>query len=256
MPDIVIRILLPWYNAGVIQNLKINLRSILLLLVIIVMLLYAYSDIDLIQMLPPPKPAIPKAAVVCPVFHFKNKPSIAFGTGFVLEAASKRYLVTAYHLLHIDNSKDLDQVKYVDLYNANRSQKVGTAGLSLLHSGRSSVDGDLSMDCALFASPQLSDSNALQLSDNDVVLGDRVWIVGKSETSPNPNYVPARVIRIRKKDTLILMRNPTNMVGYSGSPVINRNGKVFGILLMGSQDCHYGVVMRLADLKARISEIK
>ena len=194
-------------------------------------------------------------AVVLPKFYYNDGPPNKFGTAFVVNSGGKRVLVTAYHLIKVKPGKEREEITSVDLYTANGKEKRGTAGKPLLDTGKVSDGNDLSHDCALFENPQTVGGGVIPIAIHDVAVGDRVWIVGKSDGPPTPAFVPAEVVRIRDQNVALKMDTVKNMVGFSGSPYVNQSGQVLGIVLM-SDNKQFVLCSRLNDLLARLAEAK
>lgn len=157
------------------------------------------------------------------------------GSGFFINSGSEGLRgVTAFHNLK-GNSLDLSPQDTTQKYNSNL------------------VNSDPEKDIALLQTAILSDrypSVSLGNSAN-VKEGDEVFVLGYGAGKQTIESRIGKIISIRTIENRIMF--VTDVVvekGFSGSPLLDKNGLVIGIVLLANSTTWHGVALPIDDVKS------
>ncbi len=190
------------------------------------------------QSAPPPALANALQNTCKPVFQIDGHSSPA-GTAFILRAPSLArgdVLVAAHHLFGLASANS-DGMPWQDTPRRVRSadcrsldgsriwRTASAAAIPGVHAFKAMSDvHDVAVLPVLAGSP-----SHLELSPTEVVIGDIVWLVAKTDDRPNQFLYRARVIA--NKDYLAFVYDDATLhtANISGAPIVTRAGKVVGV---------------------------
>lgn len=185
--------------------------------------------------------------------EFKNgdkyiDPSFAYaGTGFLIDNGIDTFAVTAKHILWVARNKQSSSVQINDALSkwtmkpkdgnsdsAIINQLLNEDSLELLMGAESTI---LERDVLVFSVKNVTKGiHVLKPRYNNVVAGEKVFIVGNPYSAPTTQVYETRVLRKLGRDILIEQLPGKPVPGISGSPVIDSSGHVIGIFSAASSD--------------------
>lgn len=146
--------------------------------------------------------------------YCQKENSITFGTGFLTEKG----LITNAHLINSGlKAKD----------SSGNELKIGKL-----------IESDEISDLAIYQIESNSKKPQLEFAENKPEIGDEIFIIGNSANYQNTLSTGLiSGIRIRNNIEVLQFTAPIS-VGSSGSPILNSDGKVIGIVtgFLGNQD--------------------
>lgn len=170
-----------------------------------------------------------------PLFVFSNGDKITAGKAWCAKVGEKTLAVTALHLLGPDGGvpKQIpakrvgSHVRQVDFYAKGRKYFSSTRTLS--KSGYVTNGPDFSGDVVFFEAPKAMASSAFNLAPKLPKLKDPIWIYTKIQGGAVKAY-PGFVINTSSIMLQVKLYKPIMFKATSGSPVLDKNGKVLGLI--------------------------
>lgn len=173
---------------------------------------------------------------------FRGHSPLEGGSAFLIEHGGKVYGATARHLLSPEATgvkplipiRKLDKV-LIEWHMSPFDRPGREVSLSALHG----EPGDYGDEDALFLSckdgPDADlPATPLRVFKGKVLRGERVYLIGPTSTegAAGQEVYRARVILVDRGSHNItaLLEKPVDLMGFSGSPVVNEKGYVVGIL--------------------------
>ncbi len=176
-----------------------------------------------------------------PTFTYVNGSSTSAGKAWCAKLDNGKVLaVTALHLLGPDGglpqqipaSKAASMVKRVDFCNIDGVKQFSSTKV-LTKSGFVGTSGpDYSGDVIVFEAHKDLASRAFSLAEKLPKLNDPVWVYTSSSGAP-PQAYPAVVTGASNMMLHVQLYKPIALKATSGSPVLDKQGKVVGILIAG-----------------------
>ncbi len=208
-----------------------------------------------------PPATIKSNMILQPLFKIKNKKDVCAGKIFAATLPDGGvFLLTCAHLFAMDDkpltgAQIADSCTGVSLLSLDGSSIVGSAGPELLKNGKPSdlEKGDCSGDLVAFRSSKTV-LTPVAFETSPVKAGTRVWVITKESDSPGTaqQVIGGKVTDASAKIVDVKMDRKVMIRATSGSPVVNQNGKLIGILIGGAGQSiflHPAITM-LTQLKA------
>lgn len=187
-------------------------------------------------------PRLSSRCAARPAILLRDGEQLEAGTAFEVNKPGGGVVVlTALHLFGPEGGlrSDLppgqlpDLVEEFDLYSMDYGHRLGRTGKGLSRSGYPfpSRGADCRGDLAVFSAPEETGLAPLSLAKADSPVGSHVWLVGKAygDAGAAPVLYFATVTEERPDATVILLNEPLDTRGMSGSPVVDNRGELIGM---------------------------
>ena len=176
-----------------------------------------------------------------PNFIYSNGGKSAAGKAWCAKVGDKTLAITALHLLGPDGgipkqipaSRVSSWVRQVDFYS--NGSKYFSSTKTLSKSGYVTNGPDFTGDVVFFEAPDKMAESAFKLADKLPNLKDPVWVYTKVQGGKVTAY-PGIVINTSSIMLQVRLRRPIQVQATSGSPVLDKNGKVIGLLCAARPD--------------------
>ncbi|HEX8551063.1 MAG TPA: tetratricopeptide repeat protein [Abditibacteriaceae bacterium] len=207
-----------------------------------------------------PSPTILEGIIGRPRFTISEKQTVRAGTGFLAQLSDNRkVLLTARHLLGPDggmktklSDDEVAALQSVKLFDYEGKAEHAIAGKYIAFNKAADEDDKSFFDAIAF---EISDNDkpALLLASTLPVAGEPAWIAGQTvgATGNATQLYPATVMGATAEEIVIRAEPSIQLRALSGAPVINREGKVLGMVLSS-----YGALTLLnpaATIAARLT---
>ncbi len=222
-------------------------------------------------------PKLPKGFVVRPIFNCGSNFLIG-SAGFVIKYNEKLLFVTAIHVLDSivkalnyapTSEKSLssfisDKISSIDLFDIfSDNWMINMVGKAdHMYDIKNAKIGDIEPYCdndiAIFNVTECDALSPQVLASEPPKLGDRVWQAFPS--TDNKHHIHAATIVEINKESLIFKYDHKGQImeGGSGSPLLNENGEVIGILVGGGHydGIEYGYCNQLSNIQNHLLNIE
>ncbi len=188
----------------------------------------------------PSAPAV-RDALFSPKFNLKDGRSVEAGKAWCARLSNgQSVLVTALHLLgpaggldaQIPAAKLAAEVDNVELTSLTNGNSAGSTTTVLSKTGHVKDDDDYSGDMMVFKAPaSISATKAFSIADQRAAVGERCWFYTclVNESVP-PQCLPGTVTESSDKRMLVKLDRRVETRATSGSPILDRIGRVIGML--------------------------
>lgn len=208
-------------------------RRLLLALALLPVFAVGCTPLAAVPETPPPAspPAFPDPSALRPHFNVGTR-TVPAGTGFVVaDAAGKKYLLTAAHLM--DDAKEWGTVRAVSLHAMEGGEVAACTGRPLLV-GRSFDESNCGEDLVIWPLADGAKATPLKLAADDPKRNEWVWAVGQEPKASGPQKAyRCKVTGTTDGGLSLVQHDSFQMMGFSGGPLFNANGEVVGSVLGG-----------------------
>jgi len=200
---------------------------------------------------PPPDkaPAFAEPVALRPHFNTGGR-IVPAGTGFVVaDAAGKKYLLTAAHLM--DDAKEWGTVQSVALNAMEGGELARGTGRPLLI-GRSFDESNCGEDLVIWPLADGAKATPVKLAADDPKKNEWLWAVGQEPRASGPQKAyRCKVTGTTMGGLALVQHDKFEMMGFSGGPLFNANGEVVGSVLGGrGRDM---IVSRVSGIRKKLA---
>jgi hypothetical protein len=216
----------------------------------------------------PPAPKLGPAVALRPTIVPREGEVYEAGTAVAVRTAPGKapILLTALHLFGPSGGLDRQYapaelhglVKELQLKPFGSKNVVARTQSALRRKGPTLVEDEsrVQFDLAVFSlapkpTPKMT---VLPLAEKNPVMGEWVWLVGDefSDQPQRQRLFAAQVGIVNLNGGLLRLKEPVELQGFSGGPVVNTKGEVVGILISGSEA---GAIINTAEgIRNRLME--
>lgn len=198
-------------------------------------------------------------------FHNTKYGNNNAGNGFIVNVKGKDYAITAKHILMIiktnkmksvDFSGELKQWKMFDRNNASHYLIVD----KLINANKNEkLEWDtLENDWIVFSiKDNKTENTPLKFRAKPLVKGEKLYVVGwayQDKEGPQRTYEFEFDKTEDNLHTLIQIRGPESLSGLSGSPIVDEQSRVVGLVSTGWQDEDSNIVYLQASKASDVQE--